>query len=63
MTKKYDTHTPQTRSRHREEEAQNINSHKTSGRQLKQSNQPSLPQQYDYKGDDHINPWLVEEET
>ena len=41
----------------------NTNSYKTSGRQLKQSNQPFLPQQYDYEGDDQTSPCLVEEET
>ena len=35
MIRKYHNHTPQTNQRHREEESQNTNSHKTSGRQLK----------------------------
>ena len=32
---RYDQEVPQTNPRHREEEPQNTNSHKTSGRQLK----------------------------
>ena len=41
-------HTLQTKPRHREEEPQSTNSHKTSGRQLKQSNQLSLPHQVEW---------------
>ena len=40
-------HTLQTNPRHREEEPQNTNSHKPPERQLKQSNQRSLPRQDD----------------
>ena len=43
MIRKYHNHTLQTNTRHCEQEPQNTNSYKTSGRQLKQSNQLSLP--------------------
>ena len=49
MIRKCHNHTPQTNPRHREEEPQNTDRHKTSGRQLKQSNQFSLPHQDDGK--------------
>ena len=49
MIGKYYNHIPQTNQRHREEEPQNSDCHKTSGRQLEQSNQLSLPHQYDCK--------------
>ena len=42
MIKKYHNHTLQTNSRHREEEPQNNNNHKTLGRQTKYSIQLSL---------------------
>ena len=45
MIRNYQNHTLQTS----EEEPQNTNSHKTSRRQLKQSNQLSLPRQDDCK--------------
>ena len=45
MVGKYHYHILQTKPPHREEEPQNSNSHKTSGKQLKQSNQLSLPHQ------------------
>ena len=43
MIKKYHNHKPQTTPWHREEEP--LNHHETPGRQLKQSNQLSLPHQ------------------
>ena len=52
MIRKYHNHTPQTDPWHREEEPQNTDCHKASGRQLKQSNQLSLPHQ-----DDCITRW------
>ena len=45
MIRKYHNHTLHTNSWHIEEEPQNTACHKTSGRQLKQSNQLSLPYQ------------------
>ena len=45
MIKKYHNHTLQTIPWQREEEPQNTNSHMTSGRQLKQNYQLSLPRQ------------------
>ena len=45
----YHSHTLQTIHRRHEEEPQNTNSHKTSGRQLKNSNQLSLPRRDDCK--------------
>ena len=39
----------QTNPRHREEKTQNTNSHPATGRQLKKSNQLSLPRRYDCK--------------
>ena len=42
-------HTLQTNPPHREEEPQNTKRHKTSERQLKQSNKLSLPRQDDCK--------------
>ena len=42
-------HTLQTNPPHLEEEPQNINSNKTQDKQLKQSNQLSLPRQDDCK--------------
>ena len=39
MIRKYHKHTLQTNKQHRGEEPQNTNSHKTSGRHFKQSNQ------------------------
>ena len=47
MIKKYHNHTLQTNPMHGEEEPQNTNSHKTSGRQLNQSKQFSLLRQGD----------------
>ena len=44
MIRKHHSHTPQTNPRHRKEEPQNTNSHKTPGRKPKQSKQPSRPQ-------------------
>ena len=49
MTRNYHNHTLQTNPRHGEDEQQNTNSHKAPGRQLKLSNQLSLPHQADYK--------------
>ena len=49
MIKKYHNHTLQTNPWHRKEETQNINRNKTSGRQLKQSIQLSLPRLDDCK--------------
>ena len=46
---KYHKHTLQTNPRHREEEPHNINSNKTYERQLKPSNQLSIPRQDDCK--------------
>ena len=45
MIRKYHIHKPQTTPCHHEEEL--LNHHKTSGRQIKQSNQLSLPHQDD----------------
>ena len=45
MIRKYYNHKLQTTQWHREEEP--LNHHKTPGRQIKQSNQLSLPHQYD----------------
>ena len=45
MIRKYHNHKPQTTPRQREEEPPNH--HETPGRQIKQSNQPSLPYQDD----------------
>ena len=45
MIRKYHNHKLQTTSWHREEEP--LNHHETPGRQIKQSNQPSLPHQDD----------------
>ena len=49
MIRKYHNHTLQTNPQHREEEPRNTNSQQISGilRQLKQSNQLSLPHQDD----------------
>ena len=49
VIRKYRNHTLQTNPWHREEEPQNIKSNKTLERQLKQSNQLSLPRQDDCK--------------
>ena len=49
MVRKYHNHTLQTDPRLHEEEPQSNNSHKTSGRQLKQNSQLSLPRQDDCK--------------
>ena len=43
MIRKYNNHTPHTTPWHREEEQ--LNHHETPGRQIKQSNQLSLPHQ------------------
>ena len=43
MIRKYHDHKPQTTPWHREEEP--LNNHETPGRQIKQSNQLSLPHQ------------------
>ena len=45
MIRKYHNHKPQTTPWHREEEL--LNHHETPGRQIKQSNQLSLPHQDD----------------
>ena len=45
MIRKYHNHKPQTTPWHREEES--LNHHETPGRQIKQSNQLSLPHQDD----------------
>ena len=45
MIRKYHIHKPQTTQWHREEEP--FNHHETPGRQIKQSNQLSLPHQDD----------------
>ena len=47
MNRKYHNHTLQTNPWHHEEEPRNIYSNKTSKRQLKLSNQLSLPHQDD----------------
>ena len=47
MIRKYHNHKPQTKPRHRKEEAHNH--HETPGRQTKQSNQLSHPHQDDCK--------------
>ena len=47
MFRKYHNHIPLTNPRHREEEPHNH--HETPGRQIKQSNQLSLPHQDDCK--------------
>ena len=47
MTRKYHNHTLQTNPWRREEDAQNINSHETAGRQLMYSNQLALLQRDD----------------
>ena len=47
MIRKYHNHKPQTTLWHREEEP--LNHHETSGSQIKQSNQLSLPHQDDCK--------------
>ena len=49
MIRKYHNHKPQTNPWHHEEEPQSTDCHKTSERQLKQSNQPSIPHQDDCK--------------
>ena len=49
MIRKYHNRILQTNPRHCEEEPQNTNSRTTLGRQLKQSYQPPLPRQDDYK--------------
>ena len=49
MTRKFQNYTLQTNSWHREVETQNMNIHMASGRQIKQSNQSSLPQHDDCK--------------
>ena len=49
MIRKYHNHILQTNPLHREKEPQNTSSHKTSERQLKQSEQLSLLRQYDCK--------------
>ena len=54
MIGKYHTHKQQTNLQHHKEEAKHINSHKTSGRQLKQNNQLSLPpQDENYKNSEY----------
>ena len=50
MIRKYHNQKPQTTPRHRKEEL--LNHHKTPGRQIKQSNQLSLPRQ------DDCNTWI-----
>ena len=55
-----------SKPRHREEEPQNTDCHKTSERQLKQSNQLFLPHQDDCKGYFKINwsfEWISEEQV
>ena len=49
MIRKYHTNVQQTNPRHREQEAQNTNSQKTSRSALKQSHQHSLPREDDCK--------------
>ena len=49
MTRKYLNHTLQNNPQHHEEELQNSNSHKTAGRQAKQSNLISLSHKDDLK--------------
>ena len=46
LIRKYHNHKPQTTPWHREEEP--LNHHETPGRQIKQSNQLSLPHQDDF---------------
>ena len=55
MIRKYHNHKLQTTPRHREEEP--LNHHETPGRQIKQSNQLSLPHQ-----DDAILEWTSSNE-
>ena len=52
MIRKYHNHKPQTTPWHRKEEP--FNHHETPGRQIKQSNQPSLPHQDDCNTRMHI---------
>ena len=49
MIRKYHNHTLQTNSRRQKKEPQNTNSHKTSGRKLRKSNQLSLPHHDNFK--------------
>ena len=49
MIRNYHNHKLQTNPRHHEEGSQNTSSHKTSGRQQKQSNLLSLPRQDYFK--------------
>ena len=56
MIRKYYNHTLQTTPRHREEKPQITNSHKTSGRQLKYSNQLSLSHKMIAKLERHLVP-------
>ena len=57
MTRKYHNPNPQTTPWHREEEP--LNHHKTLGRQIKQSNQLSLPRQADCNDRMDINHYSV----
>ena len=54
MIRKYHNHKPQTTLWHREEEP--LNHHETSGRQIKQSNQLSLPHQDDSEVHNKVMP-------
>ena len=47
MIRKYPNHTPQFNPWHREKELQNTDCHKTSGRQLEQSNSLSISHELD----------------
>ena len=49
ITRKSNNHRQQTNPQHREEETQNTNSHTKAKKQLKQSNQLSLPQQDNHR--------------
>ena len=63
MIRKYHIHTLQINPKHREEEPQNTNSHKTSGRQLKQSNQLSLSHQDHCKTREDTKYWHNKTQT
>ena len=58
MIRKYHNHKPQTTPWYREEEP--LNHQETPGRQIKQSNQLSLPHQDDYNTRLDVNTMLVD---
>ena len=57
MIRKYHNHKPQTTPWHRKEEP--LNHHETPGRQIKQSNQPSIPHQEETLIPDRIIKYLL----